>query len=234
MKNPIKLFRDGMFYEVQQAANSYDDSANMNFDDQAQSFAGKNPNQPERILQKANFDLTMVNASAEVLTFELFNRLRTFIENRNTALVTSATVTYIPQTSFEGLAAAGVGVVGFTQNGLLRATGAAAATALTVDCPQYTYRGLLLSSGQRPFRIVGIRMTVQNDAQIDNELIHFTANFLGATNRNTISPRTFFNPQQFQTKIVDISCDLPIDDQKGLIYKLNAGETVKFNVLIER
>jgi hypothetical protein len=233
MKN--KFLREGMFYDIERAAQGYDDQAKFNFDDQVEGFAGKNPNNPVRVRQKANFDLTMVNASAEVLTFELFNSLRSFIENRNTALVTSAAVLYIPQTSFEGIAAASAaGVVGFTQNGLLRANGAAGALALTVDCPQYTYRALLKSSGTRPFRIVGIRMTVQNDAQIDNELVHFTANFLGATNRNTISPRTFFNPQQFQTKIVDISCDLPIDDQKGLIYKLNAGETVKFNVLIER
>jgi hypothetical protein len=188
-----------------------------------------------RARQKASFDLTMVNSGAEALTIELFNELRTFVENRNTQIITSATALYIPQNSTQGQQAAGVGIVGYNRDGFLAITGATAYTpVLTVDCPQYTYRGLQKSSGRRPFRIVGIRMTVQTDGQIDNEITHFTSNFLGASNRNVLSPRTFFNPQQFQTKIVDIQCNFPIDDQKGFYYKINAGETVKWNVLIER
>lgn len=218
--------------EIEYAASQYDDTANT-YDPEAQNFGGKQV-RPTRQKQKANFDLVMVNASGETLTFELFNEMKSFVENRNTALVTSATVLYHPQTSFEGLALAGVGVVGYTELGLLRATGALAATALTVDCPQYTYRALVKSSARRPFRIVGIRMTVTTDTQIDQEIIHFTNNFLGAKSQNTLNPRTFFNPMQNQSKIVDIQCDFPIDDQKGLTYKLVAGETVKWNVLIER
>lgn len=220
------------FDELEQAAANYDDMA-ASYDPDAQSF---NPQQVQKKIarQRANFDLVMINASAEALTFELFNELKTFVENQNLAIVTSATITYIPESSREGLAAAGVGIVGYTKAGKLLATGALGATALTVDCPQYTYRGLMKSSGRRPFTIEGIRMTVQNDAQIDNEIVHFTQNFLGAKSQNTLTPRTYFNPQQFQGKIVDIACNFPIDDQKGLLYKLNAGETVKWNVLISR
>ena len=220
-----------MFEELEATAN-YDDQAS--YDPDAPSFTGPNPNTPARTRQKASFDLVMTNASGDDLTFELFNELKTFVENLNPSYVTSGTITYIPQSSNDGVNAGNVGIIGYTKEGKLLATGSAGATALTVDCPQYTYRGLLKSSGRRPFRIVGIRLTVQNDAQIDNELVHFTVNFLGASNRNVLSPRTFFNPQQFQTKIVDIQCNFPIDDQKGLVYKLNAGETVKWNVLIER
>lgn len=221
-----------MFEELEASAN-YDDLAS--YDPDAQSFTGANPNMPARVRQKASFDLTMVNTGAEALTIELFNELKSFVENLNTSIVTSATATYIPQESLEGQNAAGVGIVGYSKLGKLAITGATAYTpVLTVDCPQYTYRGLVKSSGRRPFRIVGIRMTVVNDAQIDNEIVHFTSNFLGASNRNVLSPRTFFNPQQFQTKIVDIQCNFPIDDQKGFYYKINAGETVKWNVLIER
>lgn len=214
------------------AQANYDDLAN-NYDNE--SYAGRNNQQRlPAARQKANFDLVMVNASAETLSFELFNELKSFVENRNTTLVTSATVLYHPQTSFEGLLLAGVGVIGYTELGLLKATGALAATALTVDCPQYTYRALVKSSGRRPFRITGIRMTVTTDTQIDQEIIHFTNNFLGAKSENTLTPRTFFQPNQFQSKIVDIACNFPIDDQKGLVYKLVAGETVKWNVMIER
>jgi len=221
-----------MFEELEASAN-YDDLAS--YDPDAPQFTGPNPNTPARTRQKASFDLTMINSGAEDLTIELFNELRTFVENLNASIVTSATATYIPQSSDEGLQALGVGIVGYDRLGKLIATGATAyVPVLSVDCPQYTYRALQKSSGRRPFRIVGIRMTVQNDAQIDNEITHFTSNFLGASNRNVLSPRTFFNPQQFQTKIVDIQCNFPIDDQKGFYYKINAGETVKWNVLIER
>ena len=221
-----------MFEELE-AASNYDDMSS--YDPNAQSFIGKNPNNPAPVRQKASFDLVMSNTGAEVLTIELFNELRSFVENQNPSIVTSATALYKPQTTLQGQQAAGVGVVGYNLNGDLFVTGATAYTSvLTVVCPQYTYRALQRSSGRRPFRIVGIRMTVVNDAQIDNEITHFTSNFLGDSNRNVLSPRTFFNPQQFQTKIVDIQCNFPIDDQKGFYYKINAGETVKWNVLIER
>jgi len=220
-----------MFEQLEAQAN-YDDA--MSYDPDAPAFTGPNPNNPRPIRQKASFDLTMTNASVEDLTIELFNELRTFVENLNPSIVSSATVTYIPESSNEGILANGVGIIGYTKEGKLLATGALGVTSLTVDCPQYTYRALQKSSGRRPFRIVGIRMTVQADAQIDNEITHFTSNFLGASNRNVLSPRTFFNPQQFQTNIVDIQCNFPIDDQKGFYYKINAGQTVKWNVLIER
>ena len=221
-----------MFEELEASAN-YDDMSS--YDPDAPQFTGRNPNIPTPMKQKASFDLTMVNSGSEQLQIELFNELRTFVENLNSSIVTSSTALYKPQTSVGGQQAAGVGIVGFSTLGLLNVTGATAYTpVLTVDCPQYTYRALLKSSGRRPFRIVGIRMTVTTDGQIDNEIVHFTSNFLGASNRNVLSPRTFFNPQQFQTKIVDIQCNFPIDDQKGFYYKINAGETVKWNVLIER
>lgn len=221
-----------MFEELEASAN-YDDLSS--YDPDAPQFTGRNPNIPTQMKQKASFDLTMVNTTGEALTIELFNELRTFVENLNTSIVTSATVLYRPQASIGGQQLVGVGVVGFDTSGKLSATGSTAYTSvLSVDCPQYTYRGLLKSSGRRPFRIVGIRMTVLTDGQIDNEIVHFTSNFLGASNRNVLSPRTFFNPQQFQTKIVDIQCNFPIDDQKGFLYKINANETVKWNVLIER
>ena len=220
-----------MFEELEASAN-YDDQA-MSYD--PDNFSGRNPNIPTPMKQKASFDLTMTNLTGNVLQIELFNELRSFVENLNSSIVLTANETYIPQNSITGQQKVGIGVIGFDSLGKLAATGAVAYTStLTVDCPQYTYRALLKSSGRRPFRIVGIRMTVTTDGQIDNEIVHFTSNFLGASNRNVLSPRTFFNPQQFQTKIVDIQCNFPIDDQKGFLYKLNGNEIVKWNVLIER
>lgn len=214
----------------QDALQNFDDLA-ANYDD----MSSANMDGGVRVIKRASFDLRMTNSAAVPLTFELFNSNNSFTKDLNPALVTDATVTYIPQNSFEGEQAAGVGIVGFNQRGNLLATGAVAYTpVLTVVCPQYTYRGLLEASGFQPFRIYGIRMTTTTDAQIDNDIVHFNSTFLGSKAQNSLSPRTYFKPEQFQSKIVDIACDFRIDRERGLIYTLNAGETVTFNVMIER
>ncbi len=217
----------------QASLQNYDDAAN-DFDDETfSSFKGK-PGGTPRVKRSASFDLSFVNASGEALYVELFNNLNSFLKKKRLDIITSATVTMIPQLTREGLVAAGVGVVGIDSLGRLFLSGAASATALTVDCPQLSYASLLQASEQMPFTIKAIRMTVTTDAQIDNEIVHFTKSFLGSSSQNTISPRTSFRPDQFQGKIIDIPLDFRIDGQKGITYKVNAGETVKWNVLIER
>jgi len=221
--------------ELERAAYSnFDDTAELYDDDTALNYAGQMKQPSGRI--KSNFDLTITNPSGEDLIIELFNDLRSFAKIYNPNYLNSATVLLKPQTTFEGLAA-GVtqaGVVGFLANGDLKLTGAAGVTALTVSCAQYPYRALMESSGRRPFIVKGARMTFSNDSQIDQELVHFRSTFLGAKSENGITPRTFFNPTQNQNLIVDVQMNFAIDDQKGIRYKVLAGNTVKMNVLIER
>lgn len=216
----------------QSALSNYNDSAN-DFDDETfDNFKGKS--KQTATVRKASFDLVITNASTEALTIELFNELNSFTERLRPELVNSATVKMIPHLSLQGLALSGAGIVGFDKDGSLLLTGAAAAIALTVKCPQLSYKSLLKSSVRNPFLIKAIRMTVQNEGQIDNEIVHFTKSFLGSASRNTISPRTSFRPDQFQNKIIDIPMDFQIDGNKGLEYTVNPGETVKWNVVIER
>lgn len=215
------------------ALQNYDDGS-ADFDNETfNSFAGK-ARKATGVVRKASFDLTFTNASAEAITIELFNELNSFTRRLRPELVNSATIKMIPSTSNQGLLLANVGTVGFTQSGDLILTGALAATALTVNCPQLSYESLLRASSRFPFTIKAVRMTVQNAAQIDNEIVHFKKSFLGSSERNTISPRTSFRPDQFQTTVIDIPMDFQIDGQRGLEYKVNAGETVKWNVIIER
>ena len=218
-----------------EAAQNFDAMAMANFDAMAaENFAGKNSlGQPATL--RSSFDLSITNSSAEALIVELFNQNRSFSRQRNLAYITSGTILYKPLDTTLGQQAAGVGIIGFDGDGALVATGAVAwANALKVTCAQYPYRALLDASGCAPFRIFGIRMTTTTDAQIDNEIVHFNATFLGARAQNSVSPRTYFRPDQYQNKIVDIECDFRIDRERGLYMTINAGETVKMSFMVER
>ena len=215
------------------------DGTYENFDSVAQDFDSETSNNfsgaPSKTPRKDSFDLNFTNLSGEALTIELFAGLYSFLQRSRPELVTSATVLMIPQLSLQGLAAAGSGIVGLDRDGNLVLTGAAAAVALTVKCNQLSYGSLLEASSKGiPFKIIAVRMTVQTDAQIDNEIVHFTKSFLGSSSRNSVNPRTSFRPDQFQGKIVDVPLGINIDGQKGIEYKINANETVKWNVIIER
>ncbi len=218
----------------EEAAANYDALAAVDsFDAMADA---SNFNGPKSVtVVRSSFDISVNNASGEALTVELFNPNRSFAKERNLQYITSATVLMKPIDTVQGQQAAGVGIIGFNQDGNLIATGAVAYTpVLTVSCGQYPYRGVLESCAIQPFRIYGIRMTVTTDAQIDNDITHFNSTFLGAKQQNPVSPRTYFRPDQFQTKIVDIQCDFRIDRERGLYTIVNAGEVVKYTFLIER
>jgi hypothetical protein len=95
---------------------------------------------------------------------------------------------------------------------------------LQVSCRQLPYRALLNSSSVAPFMVSKMRLTVPNTTngllQINQDFAHITNTFLGAQKVNPISPRAFFNPQQFQTNIVDIKAAYAIDAERGLNYQV--------------
>lgn len=96
---------------------------------------------------------------------------------------------------------------------------------LQISCRQLPYRTLLNSSSGAPFLVSKMRLTVPTNAsqaslQINQDFTHVTNTFLGAQKSNPISPRAFFNPNQFQTNIVDIKAAYAIDAEKGLSYQV--------------
>lgn len=105
-----------------------------------------------------------------------------------------------------------------------KTTTAPATEYLQVSCRQLPYRALLNSSGVAPFMVSKMRLTVPNTTngllQINQDFAHITNTFLGAQKVNPISPRAFFNPQQFQTNIVDIKAAYAIDAERGLNYQV--------------
>lgn len=227
------------FENVESAAyENYDDAANM-YDESANNFAGKTQSngqaQPARKKIRSNFDLTMVSLAAAALNIELFNELNSFLKKQRLDFVSGA-YTYLPvSASPNNLIALGAGTVGFESDGGLYIRGVDNTTQVTVKCSQFPYAGLFEASGKGfGFRIVSIRLTVTTDGQIDNEIVHTKSSFLGSKSQNRISPRNFFRPDQFQTKIVDVPISMLINAEHGIEYKLNAGETVKWNVVIER
>lgn len=217
-------------------------------------FEGKGANSNgmnEYKKREAYFDLTMVNSTASAKGFELFNFLRSFTKKRRTDLTGIATpFFYIPSNSIEGMslmAGGGDGTVGFNQDGDLVILGGTAVAAVTpanlvqgadgrvqVSCNQFPYQGLFESSANVPFRISRIRATYTTAAQIDREITLARRSFLGGISQNAVNPRTFFKPEQFQALIVDIPINWNIDAESGIEYVLEAGETVKWNVIIEQ
>lgn len=213
---------------------------------------------PAPVVQKAKayFDLVFTNPTAGVLTFELFNFFRSFTRYvRGDLSPNTAVYGYKPLSTREGLEAlinnvipvgnrtpanesntTAAGFVGFDQQGSLIITPDGAYNVATIGklvCNQFPYSGLLESSAQQPFRITRIRMTTTNDPQISNPIVLFRNTFLGAKSQNEINPRNFFSPNQFQNRIIDVPVDFSIDAQSGLLYTLNAGETVQWNVEVE-
>lgn len=248
------------FQELEE--NAFNDFDPDFYDPEADNYNGKGRTPRKqaggepRAKTRAYFDLVFTNPTAGVLTFELFNALRSF-----TTLLRSefspnvATYGYVPLSTREGIEALinnvvpvgnrtpanesntlAAGFVGFDKTGALIITpdGAfATATIGKVVCGQFPYSGLLQSSGQFPFTINRIRMTTVNDAQISNPIVLFKNSFLGSKSQNEINPRNFFSPNQFQNRIIDVPVGFEINAQSGILYTLNAGETVQWNVELE-
>ncbi len=110
---------------------------------------------------------------------------------------------------------------------------------VTISCRQVPYIALLKSSMVQPFKCEKLRMTVLIDAQIDNDLVHITNSFLGSQKRNSVSPRSFFRPDQFQGLIIDLPTAFNIDGEKGLEYIINnkgalPAQVVTFNMFLSR
>lgn len=241
---------DPDFYDPE-SEDGYD-----NLDGNKRRKKGGQVMQPARRKSKAYFDLIFTNPTAGVLTFELFNFLRSFTRAIRQDLSPNAAVYgYYPLSSREGIEALlnnvvpvgnrtpanesntlSAGFVGFDKTGALILTPDGAYNVATIGkvvCNQTPYSGLLESSSQQPFRITRVRMTTTNDPQISNPIVLFRNSFLGSKSQNEINPRNFFSPNQFQNRIIDVPVDFVINGQSGILYTLNAGETVQWNVEVE-
>lgn len=107
-----------------------------------------------------------------------------------------------------------------------------------VQCQQIPYRSLLnwLQSGS--FRINNMRNTYSQADQISSEYQWFKRIWLGSQINNTIQPRNFFSPDQFQSLIVDVRAAANIDKQSGFVYNIRplaagaAQNTIQSNIMV--
>jgi hypothetical protein len=109
-------------------------------------------------------------------------------------------------------------------------SGAAAATKFVqIQCRQIPYKTLLEATKVSPFLVSKTRISVTGsssltattlNSQFDYDFTHVTNTFLGAVRSNPISPRSYFNPNQFQTNVVDLPVSYLIDGEKGINYQL--------------
>jgi hypothetical protein len=183
--------------------------------------------------QKLQLNISVSNATAKDLLVELFSALDS-VATRLKAEYVNAPYNYVPSLSFEGLALAGVGCVGYNQAGNLEIRGGALDPKCTVGCGEYPYNSLVESTKVLPFDTAFLRYTVDTDAQIDNNITHFQKTFGGGVKENTISPRAYFKPNQFQAKTIDILAPFTIDGEKGLRIPVNAGENIRLALFIQR
>lgn len=186
--------------------------------------------------QKMQFNVTMNNPSAVDLFFELFCFVDSYIDRLKTEYQVG-NYKYIPLLSLEGLTAhAGThgGVIGFDQNGNLNIQGdpSLSEVAGKVSCGQISYQGLFKASGITPFSISYIRMTCNSDEQIDQDLTYFTRSYSGGVTQNPVTPRSYFQPTQFQNFTIDLPVECGIDIQSGLKVKVLAGENLRYAIFV--
>lgn len=230
-----------MFRNLQNGAfNSFDPD---NFDpDVANKFNGANGSEAgystseAKPGQKMQVNLTLANPTASNLTFELFSFLDSQVRRRKTEYATGAFL-YHPLLSFEGiprLVADTGGLVGFNNAGELEIWGANAAAAKgKISCAEIAYASFFEASGITAFQVAYLRFTCQTDSQIDQNITYFQKTFSGGVKENTISPRAYFRPNQFQSKTIDITVSFSIGIDKGLKTVVLAGESVRLALFIQ-
>lgn len=228
--------------------NYADDFDNFDAEDFADMFDGDdfdgddfdgddyNPNR-RRSVKQANrraqlftpvtqVDIQIVNGIAAAQNVQLFNALRG-VDKINDPAVTA----FNPFTALDVAAANANNLVYWDRSGSLVFQDNAGAKC-TISCKQVPYRTLYDGSIVSPFAVSKFRMSFTTDGQIDNALNYFSNSYMGRKQSDSITPRTFFNPNQYQGKIVDVKASMYIDGERGINYTMNASETVTMNMFI--
>ena len=209
--------------------------------DPSYGFEGAKMSGYNRSADLAQVDIRITHSTSAVgataMTIELFNNLRSVTKILNSSITALNPATLDNLTTTSGTNPEPLSteqMVYFDKNGSLVYNNSANATpqSTTISGNQVSYRTLFDASASTCFRVENLRLTVDDDAQIDNQLTWFSNSWLGGVKQNVISPRAYFAPNQFQTKTVDIAAKFNLDYESGLWYKINAGKTATFNLFI--
>lgn len=189
----------------------------------------------------AQLDILIDNTGqAADQTVELFNYLRSCVNVYNPLIdatkkpstpdVAALTVIASPaMTAFDNQS------IFFDQNGNLILRGATDVSQCKISCTQMPYRTLFESSGRNPFIIKNIRATVSIDAQIDQPILHFRNGIWGGYSENSISVRSGFSSDQFQSKIIELpNINARIDPERGFKIKVLANQSLNLSIFISK
>lgn len=217
--------------------NSFDPSISRKANSADGGAAGAYTTQQAKPGQKMQINLSIVNSTAAQMTAELFQWLDSVTKRLKPELVVG-NYTMIPETSHEGLrkvVANTGGTTSWDQNGNLtyRGDDSAAQPLFTIGCSEVAYRSLFEASAILPFQVSFIRETVTTTGQIDNKITWFKRTIAGGEKVNTVNPRAYFRPNQFQTLTIDIAVTFDVNIDSGLKLPVKAGETVTLNLFIE-
>lgn len=219
--------------------NGYDPSVMHKFNNADGSQGGQpgSATQQAKPGQKMQINVKLNNNTAQVLTFELWNYLNSMLRVQNNTYAVGNYL-YIPLDSWEGIKATAAGTdktVGAAANGdvVIRGDGTVPDPVGTISCKEIAYASFFQASGITAFNVAWFRYTVTSDAQIDNIITWFQKSMAGGVKQNPISPRSYFDPNQFQAKTIDILTNFNIGIDKGLFLQLQTGETVTLALFIE-
>jgi hypothetical protein len=91
------------------------------------------------------------------------------------------------------------------------------------------YSTLVKGAAIMPFQVKRLRYSYTSESQLDQEIVIFKRTIFGKYTENRISPRSYFDPNQQQSKVVDIPIEFGIDAETGIEVNLLASEVVTFN-----
>lgn len=205
--------------------NNYDPSGY----DPSSLFDGNSPTGSGNNLAQVSIKVTNTSSST-TNTISLFNYLRPLNEIVNANITTSVPGIFPNITLTEG-----------TPNTIITATrtyydqvgtlymNEGASDGVTVQGVTVPYSTLVKGSAIMPFRVVRLRYAYTSDNQLDQEIIVYKQTIFGKYSENRISPRSYFDPNQYQSKVVDIPISFSIDAETGINLSLLASEVVTFN-----
>jgi hypothetical protein len=178
--------------------------------------------------------LKVVNGIAATQKIEFFNYLRSIVKIVNANITASLPFAYA-DIAITVAGAAGtpnlVSRVYFTDAGSL-VIESAAGTLCTLSCTTVPYRTLFEGSASLPFKVEKLRFSFTTDPQLDEEITVFRNTIFGSYSEKKISPRTFLDPNQQQSKVVDIPMSFQVNCETGINLNILSGETVSLALFV--
>ena len=207
----------------------------MNYYDPSQNYDPSHFDGGQPSPDLAQLSVKVVNGTSGTQNIELFNFLRSIVSIYNAAVTTSnpsQAYTNVSVNTGTGLAITADRVY-FNETGDL-VIELAGGTKTTISCQTVPYRTLFEGSAVLPFKVSKFRYSFTTDPQMDEEIVMFKKTIFGKYTENRISPRAYLDPNQQQSKVVDIPIGFEVNAESGLQQNILSGETVSFNLFCSR